>query len=82
MNNIKINELVIIYDFLDETEINHIKNIVNNNYNIICMCLDNIRTISLSKTDREDVIHITNFDNFFKQIITVFFKVNLTKSSL
>ena len=79
MNNIKINELVIIYDFLDETEINHIKNIVNNNYNIICMCLDNIRTISLSKTDREDVIHITNFDNFFKQIITDFFQSESNK---
>ena len=69
MNSIKIKDIEILYDFLDETEINSIKKIIDNNYSLILMVLGNTKTISLSKIDREDVICIKNFDDYFKQIV-------------
>jgi len=69
MKSIKINDIEVLYDDLEEQQINYIKDIINHNYSLFVMVLESTKIISLSKADREDAIHVTNFDNFFKQIV-------------
>ncbi len=66
MKEVKIKDITIRYD---KEEIEEIINIVKNNYSVIYDCLPSKKIISLLETTDEDIEYVSDFDEFFTDIV-------------
>ncbi len=71
MASLKVKDIEIIYD--DEKNINDIKNVITNNYQLFQMILGSKKKISLVEDSDEDTLYICNFDDFFSEAINQIF---------
>lgn len=71
MASIKVKDIEIIYD--DEKNINDIKNVITNNYQLFQTTLGSKKKISLVDESDEDALYICNFDDFFPEAINQIF---------
>lgn len=77
-----IKDIEIQYDNSQLSKIDYIKNVIKNNYNLFLSILGSWRIISLISTDREDVVYLSNFDDFFYSISDKIFNDENTKKAL
>ncbi len=73
MNIIKVKDIEIRYDESQSHNIDSIKNIISNNYDIFLPVLGKIRVISLVPTDDDKMVYVDDFDKFFYEIVDKFF---------
>lgn len=71
MNLIKIKDIEICYD--DNQEINYIRNVIENNYNLILSILGESKVISLIPTNDDRVVYISDFDEIFYEVVNQVF---------
>ena len=67
MDLIKIKDIKIRYD--DNQEIDYIKNVINNNYNLFLSLLGESKVISLISTNDDEVVYISDFDKTFYDVV-------------
>jgi len=67
MNLIKIKDIEIRYD--DNQEIDYIRNVINNNYNLFLSVLGESKVISLIPTNNDKVVYISDFDETFYEVV-------------
>ena len=67
MNLIKIKDIEIRYN--NNQEIDYIKNVINNNYNLFLSLLGESKVISLIPTKDDGVVYISNFDETFYEVV-------------
>ena len=67
MNSIKIKGIEIRYD--DNQEINYIKNVIENNYNLFLSLLGESKVISLIPTNNDEAIYISDFNETFYEVV-------------
>lgn len=67
MDLIKIKDIKIRYD--DNQEIDYIKNVINNNYNLFLSLLGESKVISLIPTNDDEVVYISDFDKTFYDVV-------------
>ena len=67
MNLIKIKDIEIRYN--NNQEIDYIKNVINNNYNLFLSLLGESKVISLIPTNDDGVVYISNFDETFYEVV-------------
>lgn len=80
MNLIKIKNIEIRYD--DNQEINYIKNVIENNYNLFLSLLGESKIISLVPTNDDEVVYISNFDEIFYEVVNQIFNNEGNKTLL
>lgn len=80
MDLIKIKDIEIRYD--DNQEIDYIKNVINNNYNLFLSLLGESKVISLIPTTDDKVIYISNFDETFYEVVNQTFNNDDNKTLL
>ena len=69
MNTIKIKDIEIRYDSKQNIDIDYIKNVITNNYNLVLPFLGKKKILSLIPTNEEGVVWTSNFDNTFYEIV-------------
>lgn len=80
MNLIKIKDIEIRYD--DNQEIDYIKNVINNNYNLFLSLLGESKVISLIPTNDDEVVYISDFDKTFYDVVNQTFNNEENKTLL
>ena len=80
MNLIKIKNIEIRY--ADNQEIDYIKNVINNNYNLFLSLLGESKAISLIPTNDDEVVYISNFDESFYEVVNQTFNNDGNKTLL
>lgn len=61
----KIKDIEIVYDESKLSQIDYIKNVIENNYSLFLRILNENKMISLVPTDSEDIMYCSNFDKNF-----------------
>ena len=69
MNMIKINDIEIYYNDIQNQNIDYIKNVINNNYNLFLSFLGKLRKISLVPINEDGVVYVSDFDKTFYEIV-------------
>lgn len=80
MNLIKVRDIEIRYD--DNQKTNYIKNVINNNYNLILSILGESKVISLIPTNDDGVVYIPDFDKTFYEVVNQVFNNESNKALL
>lgn len=80
MNLIKIRDIEIRYD--DSQEINYIKNVIDNNYNLFLSLLGESKVISLIPTNEDGIVYIPDFDDTFYEVVNQTFNNENNKTLL
>lgn len=80
MNLIKVRDIEIRYD--DNQKTNYIKNVIDNNYNLILSILGESKVISLIPTNDDGVVYIPDFDKTFYEVVNQVFNNESNKALL
>lgn len=80
MNLINIKDIEVRYD--DNQEIDYIKDVINNNYNLFLSLLGESKVISLIPTNDDKVVYISDFDETFYEVVNQTFNNEGNKTLL
>lgn len=73
MNVVKLKNIKIFYDDIQNQNIDYIKKVINNNYDLFLSLLGESKIISLVPTNEAGAVYISNFDKTFYEIVNQFF---------
>lgn len=82
MNKIKINEIEICYDNNKTKNIDSIRTIIENNYELFLELLGQSQAISLVPTEEDKVVYIADFDKTFYEVVNKVFNSDDNKDLL
>lgn len=73
MNTIRVKNIEIRYDDTQNFQIDYIKSVISNNYDLFSIMLGESKIISLIPTNEDEVVYISDFDQtFYKAVNTIF----------